>query len=642
MYKSKGVCALMWSDSISKIDMLAYEPYAELIYEISVSERLNPLTIGLFGRWGSGKSTLLKLIEDKIELNKEKGRKVVSIKVNAWMYEGYDDAKTALMEDILRTINDNIPIKDECKNRLIRLLQRVDWLRLGSVVAKKGIPFLISAVSGNPLPLINTFKELVEIDFQNPENIKKLQEKIFQINDFIKEGDEKDYIVENIRTFRKEFEKLIKQSEVDNLIIMIDDLDRCSPERIIETIEAVKLFLSVERTTFIIAIDDEVLRYSIKKKYPKIDDERIIDISEDYIEKIIQLPIELPELSEIDIKNYMLLLICEMFLKENTLLKVIDGLKNKDIFTKGEIVNPQDIEDLLNDDDNTVYKDCSTKEQFNHYLLLFNKIGDIVASSLKGNPRQTKRFLNTYFMRKRLAEIQKIDLNEQILAKLMVLEYVNKDLFRELYKWQFNNKGIASELKKIETYVLEGKIDDEFENKYKKWLEPKIKDWLLLEPCNLSEVDLRQYFYLAKESIKEQKLTALNIKAEARKKANEICAPGLEDSARTNLIEQLKEVSLDYRNDVFNAIRVKFSQNHNEIKKVLLDFIKVFPEYTDEAIEELKKLEKNEVDPGFLFKIKTYFESQQAEKFEQLVNFYIERRIVDSRILGTLDKMARN
>lgn len=632
----------MWSDGVSKIDMLAYEPYAELIYEISISDRLNPLTIGLFGRWGSGKSTLLKLIEDKIDLNKGRGKKVVSIKVNAWIYEGYDDAKTALMEDILRTINENISVKEECKNKLLKLLQRVDWLRLGAAAAKKGFPLLLSMVSGNPLPIITAFKELAEIDINNQESIAKFQEKICQIKDFIKDDGERDYIVENVRTFRKEFEKLIEKSEVDNLIIMIDDLDRCSPERIIDTIEAVKLFLSVEKTTFIIAIDDEVLRYSIKKKYPKIDDDRIIDISEDYIEKIIQLPIELPELSEIDIKNYMLLLICEMFLKEDTLRKVIDGLKSKDIFTKGEIINPQDIKDLLNDDDNIVYKDCSTKEQFHDYLLLFNKIGDIVASSLKGNPRQTKRFLNTYFIRKRLAEIQKISLDEQILAKLMVLEYINKDLFRELYKWQFNNKGIASELKEIEAYVLEGKIDNEFENKYKKWLEPKIKDWLLLEPSNLSEVDLRQYFYLAKESIKEQKLTMLNIKAEVRKKVNEICNTELDDSLRIKLIEQLKEVSSDYRNDIFNAIKVKFSQNHNGIKNVLLDFVTVFPEYTDEAIKEFKKLERNEIDPGFLMKIKTCFKSQQAEKFEQLVNFYVEQKIVDSNFLERLKKVLEN
>lgn len=100
----------MWADNASKIDMLAYKPYAELIYEISNNKRMNPLTIGLFGTWGSGKSKLLGLIEEKIK-NKEvindketiKDR-VIVISLNAWMFEGYDDAKTEIMGSLLKAI----------------------------------------------------------------------------------------------------------------------------------------------------------------------------------------------------------------------------------------------------------------------------------------------------------------------------------------------------------------------------------------------------------------------------------------------------------------------------------------------------------------------------------------------------------
>lgn len=54
---------IMWLDKESQIDLLAYSPFAGLITNITANERLNPLTIGLFGRWGAGKSTLLKLVE---------------------------------------------------------------------------------------------------------------------------------------------------------------------------------------------------------------------------------------------------------------------------------------------------------------------------------------------------------------------------------------------------------------------------------------------------------------------------------------------------------------------------------------------------------------------------------------------------
>ena len=107
--------------------------------------------------------------------------------------------------------------------------------------------------------------------------------------------------------FKEEFQELIKSLGVDNLVVMIDDLDRCTPEKIIDTLDAIKLFLAVPRVTFIIAVDERVIKYSIKSRYPMIDNDSV-DISKDYIEKIIQLPVNIPELSEVDIMNYMYLL----------------------------------------------------------------------------------------------------------------------------------------------------------------------------------------------------------------------------------------------------------------------------------------------------------------------------------------------
>lgn len=71
---------------------------------------------------------------------------------------------------------------------------------------------------------------------------------------------------------------MMVNSGLEYLIIVIDNLDRCSPDRIIETMEAIKLFLSVQGTTFIIAIDEEVVSYPVQRKYPKFDDASL-DIS---------------------------------------------------------------------------------------------------------------------------------------------------------------------------------------------------------------------------------------------------------------------------------------------------------------------------------------------------------------------------
>ena len=101
----------MWLDNASKLDMLFYEPYADLIKEIIEDGEFNPLTIGIFGLWGAGKSTLLNLIKDSI--NKDN---IECIEINAWMFEGYEDAKTALMEALLKTM--------ESKEKIIKKLEQ--------------------------------------------------------------------------------------------------------------------------------------------------------------------------------------------------------------------------------------------------------------------------------------------------------------------------------------------------------------------------------------------------------------------------------------------------------------------------------------------------------------------------------------
>ena len=335
----------MWADNASKIDMLAYKPYAELIYEISNNERMNPLTIGLFGSWGSGKSTLLGLIEDKIKSKETTEDGVIVISLNAWMFEGYDDAKTAIMGSLLKAIEENKNIGDEFKDGFKSLIKRVNWFRVAGTVAKNGIPLALSLTTGVPvLPVENMISKAKKI-FENKDDIQKLEDEMQKFKEEHLNEDVADNIIDNVRVFREEFQKQLEKAKIKNLIVMIDDLDRCNPDRILDTLEAIKLFLSVKRTTFIVAIDERVVTYAVKKKYPRLTDEDKLDVSNDYIEKIIQLPIRLPELSETDIKNYMLFLICEMFLKVEVANELMEELLGRGLIIKGGIINSNDILD---------------------------------------------------------------------------------------------------------------------------------------------------------------------------------------------------------------------------------------------------------------------------------------------------------
>ncbi|MEG0774352.1 P-loop NTPase fold protein [Clostridium sp.] len=629
----------MWSDNVSEIDMLSYEPYAQLVYDIAVSGRMNPLTIGLLGSWGSGKSTLLNLLNDKIE--KVTDKKVVSLMVNAWVFEGYDDAKTALMDSILRAIEDNKKVSEECKEGLGKLIKKVDWIRVGSALAKKGLPLALSLATGNPIPtILSSIEGIKNVDFTKEEDIEKIGGNISKLKKFLKDSDDEDKesIVENIRTFRKEFEELItdEKSNIDNLIIIIDDLDRCSPERILETLEAVKLFLSVKKTTFIIAMDEDVIRYSVKKKYPQLAQGDEIDVSKDYIEKIVQLPIKLPELSDIDIKNYMMLLICEMYLKKESLTTLLEDLKSEGLFTKGEIISSVDIKDKLREINDT-YDECIKEGQklddFNNQLDIFSKIGDIISVTLKGNPRQAKRFLNTFYVRKKLSDIQKLDLNLAILAKLMVLEYVDLSLFKQLYKWQFENGGIANELSEIETAILNGEKITKSE--YSSWEKDVIKRWMFAEPTGLYTYDLRQYFYLARESVKDKNISMLDLGLEERRKINEICKKGLDNTTRRRKVKEIKEYAPNKKDEIIKGIISKFNQDHVEYFEVLINIYELHDEYRDKILDAFKNVKKGELTPPFI-KLLQYIYKINSEQIDELKKYYIEKKIINEALWDRL------
>ena len=302
----------MWLDNASNIDMLFYSPYADTIVNFTKNTSLTPLTIGLYGSWGAGKSSLLQLIEQRIEAS---GDRIVCVSLNAWQFEGYEDAKIAIMESLLNALKDNKTFAEKSGEKIKGLLSRIEYLKLGKKLLKDGAPYLIGALTGNPLPIaVNLSADLA--------TAKNILGSIKNFKDeYIKEEEEKEPQTENIRKFREEFQNMLNEvSSIDNLVVIVDDLDRCSPDRIVDTLEAIKLFLSVKKTTFIVAVDQRIIEYAVNVKYPQVNG---FEVSADYIEKIIQLPIKIPELSPKDIENYLLLLVAQLHLSEESFKTLI-------------------------------------------------------------------------------------------------------------------------------------------------------------------------------------------------------------------------------------------------------------------------------------------------------------------------------
>jgi hypothetical protein len=487
----------MWTDNVTNKDFLGFDVHATLIEELIKEEKMLPLTIGLFGDWGSGKSSILEVL--KKDLEKEK--KTACLYFSGWVFEGYDDAKAALLETIVKAFEDEEKFGKGLKDDIKKLFKSVNWIRvLGFGMKNIALPATAAFMTGglSVIPqLVNGLKTAV----QNPEDlVAKIQGQDTEgfLKQFIKTTEETEKF-DVVRKFRDDFERLLEKSKIDKLVILIDDLDRCLPDRIIDNLEAIKLFLNVKNTAFVIGADPRIVRHAIEYRYKDKDDSISLEntnyrIVNDYLEKIIQIPYNLPKLSESEVETYITLLFCENDLENpDSFLEVLEAFKifrEKDRYSVFDFAKVKEV------------VDSKQTERLEQHLSLIAKLSPIISESLYGNPRQIKRFLNTFMLRKKLATIAKIeDFKDDILAKLMVLEYAEPNLFETLYNWQISNKGIATELGKLEE--LCGKLGENkvsIPDEFKGWNKPKIVNWLCSEP-SLSIVDLRDYYWISRDKL---------------------------------------------------------------------------------------------------------------------------------------------
>lgn len=477
----------MWSDNETTKDLLNYEIHCDLLKEYLTNKELLPLTIGVFGDWGSGKSSIMRMLEKKFESEE----KVLTIYFNSWLFESYEDAKTSLLENIILELSKSQNLTHEAKSKILQLLSRIDYLKLASDGIKKYGKNVIDifATGGIGTAIEACYSMLNEKTLEDIASGDALK-----LDGYIRdEQDNKSKTT--IKSFKDDFAELISLTNFDSVVIFIDDLDRCMPERVIDTLEAIKLFLSVENTAFVIGADERILKHAISmhlqlhtfnnnSSYLQ-DAEQIVT---DYIEKLIQIPYRIPKLSPSEIESYNNLLFCKNILPVDEFAKVYE---NYSTFKKSNFYTPYSLGHIKE------IVELKDELELNKRLNLSHVMSLMITNVLKGNPRQTKRFLNTVMLRKKLAEVANIEIEDFILIKLMLLEYFNTGLFNKLNNFQSNNDGIAKELQLLEAMYIDGEEIAESAH-IKEWQIEQIQNWIKTEP-RIGEIDLRDYFWLARD-----------------------------------------------------------------------------------------------------------------------------------------------
>ncbi|MCK5599627.1 hypothetical protein KAI78_08380 [bacterium] len=341
------------SDEAVENDLLGFNKYSKILVDLILNSVKNtPFTIGIHGHWGSGKTSLMKQIQNSL-----KERNTLTVFFEAWQYEKEEEILIPLLQTI-----DNKYGKNENAEKKIRKKKKATML-FNTIAVLSGDLFLKTMTNGS-MGIQDIFK--TEKYFKN----QYLENK----SEFIKIKDK----------FKKAINKILGNQKNKLLVIFIDDLDRCSPENVIIIFEKIKLFLYVKNCVFVIGVDKRVIEKGLEIKYKEIvtsneEEEKIIR-GEEYLEKFIQVPFNLPTIKlEENLKNY------------------FDGLS----------------------------KELS---------VILGKWRLIIAKALKYNPRRIKLFLNTYLLYYRIAEeeIKNGKIKNELLIKCLIIYFRNSALYEKL------------------------------------------------------------------------------------------------------------------------------------------------------------------------------------------------------------------
>ncbi|MGE5771656.1 MAG: Qat anti-phage system ATPase QatA [Hyphomicrobiales bacterium] len=499
---------MILTDNETKVDLLNNEAIAASIIGLLRAKPDHPMTIGVHGDWGAGKSSVLEMIEAGFADEDD----VLCLKFNGWRFQGFEDAKIALIEGIVTGLVEKRPALNKAAAAVKDVFRRIDWLK----VAKRAGGLAMTAFTGIPTPeqigaIVGSLEAVVAdpAKLATKENISTV---IDEVKAVLKPSEAKN-VPEEVEAFRKAFDRLLKDAGVKQLVVLIDDLDRCLPDTAIETLEAIRLFVFTARTAFVVAADEAMIEYAVRKHFPDLPESTgPRDYARNYLEKLIQVPFRIPALGETETRIYVTLLLAGAEIGEEDAdyakLIAVAREKLKRPWTSGGL-------------DAATVKTALGKqaEKANNALALSDQIGPILASGTRGNPRQIKRFLNTLLLRERTANARGFgdDIKLPVLAKLMLAERFIPRLFEQIaFVAAVHPQGLCEDLGTLEQGLAAadgnesqagaGKrqtaaesapaLDNAVLTEWK--LSDTVCNWARLSP-KLTGIDLRPYLFVTKD-----------------------------------------------------------------------------------------------------------------------------------------------
>jgi KAP family P-loop domain len=522
------------SDQETKVDLLRNEAIASTVIRLINERHDRSVTIGVHGDWGAGKSSVLEMIQSGF--GKDDSR-VLCLKFNGWQFQGFEDAKIAVIEGVVTELIANRPFLNKATDEVKEVLKHINWLK----AAKRLGGLAFNAFTGLPSPdQISDLMSLVMGKLQDPAtfvNKENAQAVATHLQGLWKEAPDSKSVPEEVREFHQAFAKLMKKANLDRLIVLVDDLDRCLPETAVETLEAIRLFVSLPNTAFVVGADEEMIKYAVRRHFPELPaGEPWADYPRAYLEKLIQVPFRIPSMGETETRIYVTLLFVGALIGEDVpeftaVLRIAKELMSK----------PWQRKSLEEAEVKTTLGRLFTDE-VRAALLLANRITPVLARGTKGNPRQVKRFINALNLRLQVSTERGFGdaIDSQVLAKVMLAErFLPPAVFDHIATAAATTGGRCPELKALEDRAREkaepaSQINTDAASEpnviVEDWLtRPDVVRWARIDP-SLGDIDLQPYLFVIND-VKNYVGADTPLSAKLRALLNKLT--GGETSART-------------------------------------------------------------------------------------------------------------
>jgi hypothetical protein len=322
------------NDTVATEDQLGFNYYVKAFCDLIESTHTQlPLTVGIFGSWGMGKSFLLEHIEKELK-SRQEGRsgksitansqepvvsRIHTVTFNAWEYSASEAIWPGLVRKIMDRLEKEVSwpfpgrfltkfwlnLKAQIKRERIRI-GTVLYLAVIAAIAA----FLLwsgkfpqtwkALVAAGIAGLAGGLLKLVSDTVANP--LSQWLTKLFLEDDYGRH-------IGNLARIRKDLEFLegrlrTDPKKVERVLILIDDLDRCEPEKAVEMLQAVKLLLDFESFILFLGIDARIITRAIEKHYQGLLGEAGASGYE-YLDKIVQIPFQIPAPAKDQVKEFL-------------------------------------------------------------------------------------------------------------------------------------------------------------------------------------------------------------------------------------------------------------------------------------------------------------------------------------------------